>query len=1419
MARAQVAWRAIATSLVALVVAGCGVGGSEPVGRSQRQAPLRTSVGHARSAALAADSWIRAPDESFTLSGCDTTFNTYVPNSYNPDATPPDLICEGGYQNGNLGKNWNELDLVPHRLEMKNKVDAPTTFNVWIGGDHFGGSGAVGWDVITIPAVNEDLSTGTCTVTAGPEQVLKITGGNDDSIVRALTVTQSADSTCVIDWVQRLALGAHLYSGSSLQSYMFETEDFSQGKRVMSIPVKEILPQTLAKAMAASQSTDHIWSVAKSGPATVEFGDTCAPDAVLQKPLAIKVEWTRGPATPTGDITLNVKIYATNPSSRTLVLTVHDVVYDAANAVLSDTTYPAADIAPGFNGVFIDATFTVPAGSTGIHDVATGTYVDDVTGASIPQETRAEAAVTTIQTKPEYDITAGVFDKEWIDSGPNLDFTVAAPALGAFDGYVAGDWTVGPVKWSYTAPDTGYLFFSKTLRLPAPQDLVGQVKDFATLTLSTEVEGSDVTYAELTVNVTATAKATLKIVKTIPDILTGSETAAFTFDVKDSAGTTVGSATIPFAAGQTEASGAVPNLKLGETYTVSETESFGWVTQASQTITMDACNRSLTFTNALQPATASVKKVSKPAKFEGQWSFTLSGPTGDETVTTDGAGNATFTTNLQEGTYTITETTQAGWDSDGGKDCTFTVDYVKDAGKNFLCTFTNTYKPSVKITKTGDGLSKIGDEVSYSIVVENTSPSGGPAGVPDLACAISDPTIGFTGNATLAAGATFTGNPSFTIPAGASDPFENTASVTCTVVGGTETASGSSTWKTNLFQPGITLEKTADTRLSFVGGLVNYTLKLTNTSSVDSPDLTCTIKDPLLGVNRGVTLASGAIDVTKVAYVIPSGAPDPLENTASVHCNPVGFPNDLDATASWQVNLFQPAVKLTKTGPAYSKVGDVATFSVTIENTSSADSPSLELVSFGDSLVPGVTPSGSCNPLAPGASCSFSYDYMVNVGDPDPLKNTATAHYHPVGHAVDVTSSATWSTDLVHPAFTVAKTCAKQPVSQAGPAAFTITFRNTGDADLHVDPSEGSAFDVAAGGSYSYPYGVDGPFTASVANTVTGTVTLASRYGLDNSYDFTASDTCTVYARAKVLKKVSGGVPAAGQVFTFQLRQGASTTSVGTVLEQVDTDAAGTIAFATDLVPKQTYQICEWVFMGWNTNLTGDGPLFVPNSIIPPALPNPNVDNLTVCANFTVESGSTRTFTVDNTPPPGGRALTIGFWKNWASCSGNKGVGQTWMLDLALGVASRTTANPPGGMVVSAQNAGSGWPNYATSWYLVLKGDPTSTEASIKAAADCSKAVNLLNKSTIEGKKKASDPLFNMTAQLVGAQANWFMGAGINPVAITNVQRAVLLLGKYKFNGSTYSPPKPSAADTSLANCLATQLDNYNNNRTVGSCP
>jgi hypothetical protein len=106
----------------------------------------------------------------------------------------------------------------------------------------------------------------------------------------------------------------------------------------------------------------------------------------------------------------------------------------------------------------------------------------------------------------------------------------------------------------------------------------------------------------------------------------------------------------------------------------------------------------------------------------------------------------------------------------------------------------------------------------------------------------------------------------------------------------------------------------------------------------------------------------------------------------------------------------------------------------------------------------------------------------------------------------------------------------------------------------------------------------------------------------------------------------------------------------------------------------------------------------------------------------------------------------------------------------------------------------------------VLHGSTTNPNQ----APSCQVAVNLLNKSTAAtGKKMASDPAFNLAAQLIGAELNYTAGAGKTPAATSAIQQAVLLLGKYAFDGNTHTAI--SSADATTMNNLATTLDNYHN--------
>jgi hypothetical protein len=315
-------------------------------------------------------------------------------------------------------------------------------------------------------------------------------------------------------------------------------------------------------------------------------------------------------------------------------------------------------------------------------------------------------------------------------------------------------------------------------------------------------------------------------------------------------------------------------------------------------------------------------------------------------------------------------------------------------------------------------------------------------------------------------------------------------------------------------------------------------------------------------------------------------------------------------------------------------------------------------------------------------------------------------------------------------------------------------------------------------------------------NVSSGNVTNGTAYfKLDPGETVKCTFTNRQRGMAEVVKTVSGSAPTGTQAFTFQIRQGASTTQVGTTVESGVANAAdSTINFATKLVPGQTYQMCEIVMPGWLTNLG----TFVPNSFMPPdgIAVNPNVDNSILCVDFTVAAGETKTFTVDNTPPPGGRALTIGFWKNWSgSCTGG---GQRDVLGttlLSFPIASGQTTH---GVLIGK-----------------LYVDQT-----------CLEAVPILDKREIgaNGKKMASDPAYNLAAQLLAAKLNIQSGAGTCPPVVTAINQAQALLYSINFTGTGSYLKKMSPTEAALANCLATWLDDYNNNRASAcnvsrSCP
>jgi type VI protein secretion system component Hcp len=671
-----------------------------------------------------ADAFSSASDEpnhaSFTLEACRLTAGTTLPIAGK-------FICpDAMYTTGNLGKSWNELDLVPHRLTttLGGQADAKTDYKVTLAADGIT-NGKVGYDVLSALVLNAAKSDASCQVsnsatTTKGTNAAPFGGGTDTVIYRDATIHQSKNTVCVFDWYQRLALTSHLYPGSSLQSYMFQQAGLSGSKKTISIPVNQISPQSITKDMSASNTQDYAWNVTKSAtPSAVNFADSCKAGDRVSPNVAVTVSWHRLAGSP-GAITIITHVTATNPSARSIITTVADHIYTGSTQANEVTPTEAAGspthltntvTVPAFSTVpIIDFVGTVPAATaTSFNDVATASYVDDVTGVPITQTIQATAsAVAGVSTQIGSNATAVIVDSESVSAGFHFKVNTTTGEPGLFTAYSLGTSTLGPVVWtSGVLSGDGSVTFNKTISADGPSVVTvsdnKELTDTATLTGL----GGFSTSASATVSLTSGATLTVGVDKHIPSGVTGTQT--FNFDVGRSA-TNLGTITIPITPPATSGSSSMTVAATGNTnaFTVHEQAAANWATQPDETVNVNLpnCSGSAEFTNAFEPAHAKVKKVTVPAGAESGWGFTLNGPgtpAGGEHATTTGAGYVNFNTALQPGSYTITETAKAGFDfTSKSADCDFTVVYPADADHSFACTYTNTARGSLEVTKTVD---------------------------------------------------------------------------------------------------------------------------------------------------------------------------------------------------------------------------------------------------------------------------------------------------------------------------------------------------------------------------------------------------------------------------------------------------------------------------------------------------------------------------------------------------------------------------------------------------------------------------------------------------------------------------------------------------------------------------------------------
>ncbi|MEH6576269.1 MAG: hypothetical protein V7731_04245 [Amphritea sp.] len=393
---------------------------------------------------------------------------------------------------------------------------------------------------------------------------------------------------------------------------------------------------------------------------------------------------------------------------------------------------------------------------------------------------------------------------------------------------------------------------------------------------------------------------------------------------------------------------------------------------------------------------------------------------------------------------------------------------------------------SIDVTKTGDTLSKVGDDVDYEIVVTNT----GLATLWKLLIEdsvfgdLTDGTNSLITNSdcgdTLDPGDSCTINVTRTVDALDPDPLDNTVTIVYTEFDDELSLSftDSASHSVELFQPGIIVDKSGTT-LSKIGDTVTYDYVITNDSSADTPTLNLvSVLDD--GDNNGglglgdITATAGANGCSTLAspsgscsfsidYTVLAGDDDPLDNEVTVLYNPDGFDNEITDSDVHSVNLYQPGVLVDKSGTTLSKIGDTVTYDYVITNDSSADTPTLNLVSVlddGDNNgglglgdITATAGANGCSTLAsPSGSCSFSIDYTVLAGDDDPLDNEVTVLYNPADFDNEITASDDHSVNLFVPALSIIKSCREKvfddgEISATEPAEWVYSITNNSSAD------------------------------------------------------------------------------------------------------------------------------------------------------------------------------------------------------------------------------------------------------------------------------------------------------------------------------------------------------------------------------------
>ena len=966
------------------------------------------------------------------------------------------FICpDAAYTSGNLGKGWNELDLVPHRVTTTSGSQAGTTtdydFNITADGED---GGHPGYDLLTVPEVNAAKSDASCTVSSSAQGAKTPgIGGTDTSIYRTLHVHQDKGTTCVIDWAERLALVSHLYPGSSLHSNLTQA-DFSTGgvgAQDVSIPVKEISPQELSKTETATQGAGNVWRVSKQAtPASLNFPQTCNPDNPTSKTVSIDVTVTKT-VQQSGNTVVHAEITATNPAHRIVDVTISDSIFEGAigsstlaNA-LSGTnpkTFPLTSVPPE-SSVTLVHEIEVANGAANVYsDKATAHYTDHAfPNVTIPGQTEATAQANVVVNTSNANSSVVVTDLESISGNPDVQYRIDGGSAagtykfndGALETYTPGTtgYTTRPVLWtSGSVSQTTTFHFFKTVRVAQPTSGDATLADTATVLGD---QGATLSTANASVAIsTALDCPDVVVTKTaVKDTIDAGDTASFTITVTNNG------------------PGVAKNVTLNDPLPAG----IAWQD--------DSADCSVT-------------------------NGTLSCQFGDLNPGESRTVHVSGTTDAQDckvllNTATVSASNEPQANQGNNTDsATITV----------LC-------PSLNISKIADKQSvSAGDPIGYTITVTNsgqgaatnvvvtdTLPTNGglswtiDGGTGAQDCSITNGVLTCT-FPSIAAGASVTVHLSSPTTTATCGTVVNTASATSSNDGSPSTGPVSIT----VDCPDVQVVKTADNGTINAGDTAAFTIVVTNngpgvakgvtladtlpagvTWHEDSPD--CSIVNGVLSCQFG-NLASGASRTIHVTGTTDAADCGTLENTATVSATNESQDALANNTSTATITVNCPDVQVTKTADNGTiSAGDTAAFTIVVKNNGPGVANDVTLA---DTLPAGVDwqqDNADCSiaggvltcgfgDLASGATRTIHVSGKTDAADCGTLHNQVTVSA--TNESSDDLGNNTSSADITVncPGISVTKTADDTTVDAADQVGFTVTVANAGPGtatDVHLD--------------------------------------------------------------------------------------------------------------------------------------------------------------------------------------------------------------------------------------------------------------------------------------------------------------------------------------------------------------------------------